>query len=135
MTGRLEICGDQTERYRTFMKEIEDLEPEARDAKLWEKMVQHQGTRFYTAKKLQFTYMIRGGELFVDRKSKSITQSTVFIAFHKALELEGIVAGPKKLGTFGASYLYPVFMRLGVIRPESQLSFDMGNCPDAQEIT
>ena len=32
---------------------------------------------------------------------------------------DGVVAGPKKLGTFGASYLYPVFVRIGVIRPNS----------------
>ena len=37
------------------------------------------------------------------------------MAFRKALELGGAVAGPKKLGTFGASYLYPVFVRIGVI--------------------
>ena len=42
-------------------------------------------------------------------------QATVFMAFHKAMELGGIVPGPKKLGTFGASYLYPIFVRLGVI--------------------
>ena len=54
-------------------------------------------------------------------ETKSITQSTVFIAFHKALELEGIVTGPKKLGTFGASYLYPVFLELGVICPDNSI--------------
>lgn len=53
--------------------------------------------------------------MFVNRKSKSITQATVFMAFWKAVELEGVVDGPKKLGTFGASYLHPVFLRIGVI--------------------
>ncbi len=53
--------------------------------------------------------------MFVSRKSKSITQSTVMMAFHKALELGGQATGPKKLGTFGASYLYPVFVEIGVI--------------------
>lgn len=37
------------------------------------------------------------------------------VAFHKALELDRVVTGPKKLGTFGASYLYPVFREIGVI--------------------
>jgi hypothetical protein len=53
----------------------------------------------------------------VDRKEKSITRATVMIAFHRALEVqaqEGCVSGPKKLGTFGASYLYPVFLHLGI---------------------
>ena len=65
---------------------------------------------------LHITYKIKGGEMFVNRKSKSITQATVFMASRKAMELEGTVAGPKKLGTFGASYLYPVFVRIRVIR-------------------
>ena len=57
--------------------------------------------------------------MFVNRKSKSITQATIFMAFHKAMELGGAVAGLKKLGTFGASYLYPIFVRLGVIRGDA----------------
>ena len=38
------------------------------------------------------------------------------MAFRKAQELGGVVAGPKKLGTFGASYLYPVFVRIGIVK-------------------
>ena len=60
------------------------------------------------------------GELFISRKEKSITQSTVVMAFHKALDMEGKVKGPKKLGRFGASYLYPLFIKLGVI-PRKQV--------------
>jgi hypothetical protein len=40
------------------------------------------------------------------------------MAFHTGAELQlrdGYVKGPKKLGTFGASYLYPMFVRFGVI--------------------
>ena len=94
-----------------------------RDDALWDALIALQGEIFRTAKGLTFTYVIRerrdgamGGEMFISRKEKGITQSTVFMAFHKALELGGDVDGPKKLGTFGASYLYPVFIRLGVIR-------------------
>ena len=83
---------------------------------LWILLIYLQGCVFLTAKGLKFTYKIKGGEMFVNRKSKSITQATVFMAFRKAMELGGAVAGPKKLGTFGASYLYPILVRLGVIR-------------------
>ena len=72
---------------------------------------------FYTAKGLPFTYTIRGGELFVDRRSKSITISTVANALEKivALEMDGIpITGPKKIGCYGASYLYPVLLALGI---------------------
>ena len=51
----------------------------------------------------------------MDRKEKSITRSTVNQAYRRAVELFGVVPGPKALGTFGASYLYPIFQRLGII--------------------
>ena len=86
---------------------------------LWSMLLYLQGCVFPTAKALKFTYKIKGGEMFVNRKSKSITQATVFMAFRKAMELGGAVSGPKKLGTFGASYLYPIFVRLGVIRGDA----------------
>lgn len=89
------------------------------EAELWELLKFLQGCVFLTAKGLKFTYKIRGGEMFVNRKSKSITQATVFIAYNRAVELMkeiGSVTGSKQLGTFGASYLYPVFVRIGVIR-------------------
>ena len=35
---------------------------------VWPLLQQHQGETFYTAKGLPFTYTIRGGELFVDRR-------------------------------------------------------------------
>lgn len=56
------------------------------------------------------------GELFVSTKEKSITRSTVMKTYHRAVELDGIVPGPKTLGTFGASYLYNIFQWLGVIK-------------------
>lgn len=90
------------------------LPPPERERELWRLLGQMQGREFHTAKGLGFTYTIRGGELFVDRKSKSITQATVFMAFRKAMELGAEATGPKKLGTFGASYLYPVFESLGM---------------------
>lgn len=86
-----------------------------REETLWRLLCDMQGREFSTAKGLRFTYTIRGGELFVDRKSKSITQATVFMAFRRALALGAEATGPKKLGTFGASYLYPVFLCLGII--------------------
>ena len=86
---------------------------------LWSMLIYLQGCVFLTAKGLKFTYKIKGGEMFVNRKSKSITQATVFMAFRKAMELGGAVSGPKKLGTFGACYLYPIFVRLGVIRADA----------------
>lgn len=93
--------------------------------RLWETLIRFQDHVFRTAKNLEFTYTIKGNEMFVSRKDKSITRSTVNLAFGKALELQrelGMVSGPKKLGCFGASYLYPIFVELGIIcRPQPEI--------------
>ena len=104
--------------FRDRIKQTEMTKIEQEEA-LWELMSRLAGCVFLTAKGLKFTYKIHGGEMFVNRKSKSITQAAVFMAYNRAVELmkeTGTVSGPKQLGTFGASYLYPVFVRIGVIR-------------------
>jgi len=95
------------------------------DATLWETVIAFAGVRFQTMKGLDFTYTLKMGrngkytdEIFVDRKekSKSITKSSILLAYHRALELEGEVKGPKKLGQiFGISYIYSILVRFGVI--------------------
>ena len=84
---------------------------------LWSKLIDNQGKQYYTMKKLPFEYSIKGNELFVSRKEKSITRATVNQAYRKAktlMENDGQVSGAKKLGTFGASYLYTIFLDLGI---------------------
>ena len=55
-----------------------------------------------------------GNEMWIDGKKKSISRSTVERAFQTALENE--ITGPKALNVPGAhSYLYPIFVRFGVI--------------------
>lgn len=85
---------------------------------VWPLLQQHQGETFHTAKGLPFTYTVRGGELFVNRRQKSITVSTVKMALEKIAQLEAAgepITGPKKIGCYGASYLYPVLRALGVL--------------------
>ena len=84
---------------------------------LWMTLINNQNKVFYTMKQLPFRYSIKGNELFVSRKEKSITRATVNQAYRKAktlMENDGEVSGAKKLGTFGASYLYPIFLDLGI---------------------
>ena len=84
---------------------------------LWDTLVVFQDYPFKTVKGLQYTYKIKGNEIFFNRKSKSVTRDTVNIALEKVLKLkvDNIeITGPKKIGCFGASYLYPIFKRLGI---------------------
>ena len=79
---------------------------------LWELLERHQGETFYTAKRLPFTYEIRGGEMFVDRRSKSITKATFERALERVKEEREKVTGPKSLNVFGAPYIYALLLGL-----------------------
>ena len=48
---------------------------------LWDEIRAHEGKQFLTKKGLPFTYTIKGGELFTDRRERSITRSTFEKAF------------------------------------------------------
>ena len=81
---------------------------------IWQLLQQHQGEIFHTAKGLPFSYSI----LFVNRRRKSITVSTVRRALEKITQLEAageVITSPKKIGCYGASYLYPVLLALDVL--------------------
>lgn len=110
------VGADREKLYRDRKKVCEKLKKEPTTEKLWSAIVVFQGYPFKTSKGLNFTYKVKGGEMLVNRKEKSITKSTVELAYERAVEMNGKVEGPKKLGVFGASYLYPVFVRLGVIK-------------------
>lgn len=104
-----------------LMREINS--PNAEEC-LWDAIVAFAGYPFVTEKGLPLKYTVEGGEIFFNRKEKSVTRATVMRAFHRARviqESEGCVSGPKKLGTFGASYLYPVFLRIGVCSKKSEI--------------
>lgn len=97
---------------------------------MWDVLVSLEGEVFETTKHLSYSYTIKGYEIFVSRKDKSITRSTVNLSLWNAMELQkaGLpVSGPKKLKTFGASYLYPVFVEIGVIvrEPDGQMNLDL----------
>lgn len=86
---------------------------------LWAAIVSGQGDVFYTAKNLPFTYTVKGGELFTDRRKRSITRSTFERAYKKMLADPGI-KGPKKLGVYGAPYVWAVLKKLVALSAEEK---------------
>lgn len=99
---------------------IEDFEKV--EKQLWKTLLLLEDHPFRTAKGLSYFYKIKGNEIFFSRKEKSVTRASVNMALKKAIELqkEGVVIkGPKMLKSFGASYLYPVFIKIGVIDLET----------------
>ena len=112
----------------SLLRRLKAASPSEQEDLLWKLLHDHQNGKFITSGRgavpgKPFTYSIRGGEMFVSLKEKSITKATVMMAFRKALAIqtsEGFVQGPKKLGTFGASYLYAIFIHLGIIRSAAE---------------
>ena len=112
------------ERKRVFRKRIrvcarlsQEIDPPDAEKYLWDAIMAYADYPFLTEKGLSMKYTVRGGEIFFNRKVKSVTRASVMEAFHRARQLQhekGFVSGPKELGTFGASYIYPVFLRIGV---------------------
>ena len=82
----------------------------------WEWLVINQNSTFRTMRDLEFHIFIRGNELFINRKKKGLNRATVNIALRKAREIEYIRKSPKELGTFGASYLMPLFLACGILK-------------------
>ena len=98
---------------------------------LWEKILEMEGATIITSGRgsvpgVPFTYEIseykldgktvKGAELRISSRSKTITRSTVMLAYRKAVEMGGKVKGPKSLGNiYGASYVFAILKRLRVI--------------------
>lgn len=93
---------------------------------LWDVIRENQGKRFLTKKGLPFTYSIKGGELFTDRRERSITRSTFEKAYEKLRADRAVedgparIVGPKTLNVYGAPYIWAVFMGIGLIEEEMQ---------------
>lgn len=115
------LYAEQGRLFRTRKNACEALQKhlDAEDVEtyLWDAIEAFARYPFSTEKGLSMRYAVKGREIFFDRKEKSVTRATVMKAFFRARQLQhekGFVNEPKELGTFGASYLYPVFLRIGV---------------------
>ena len=119
------------------------------DDLLWEAILAYQNYPLHTLSGLEFSYTVKhkkngeySGELLVSRKetSKTLTRSSVLLAFHKVLEQTEVMKteasrtetalkageaclhppayrGPKAIGQiFGISYIFSLFLEFGLIR-------------------
>ncbi|SFX41805.1 hypothetical protein [Ruminococcus sp. XPD3002] len=101
------------------------------DEELWAMILENEGREFQTLRRLSFTYTVKTsgkgeqlGEIIISRKTKTITRATILLAYRNAevvMAAESFVKGPKKLNVFGASYLYPIFLKLGLIKGQRDI--------------
>lgn len=107
---------------------------------LWSCITAFQEYPFHTASGLPFQYTLKKGrngklthELWIDRRegSKSLTWSSVRLAFQNVKEMREngerpFVERPKGLGDIrGVSYIYPLFMRFGLIEVPEKFAGNM----------
>lgn len=106
---------------------------------LWQAVMAFQDYPFKTVTGLPFQYTLKTGkngewtkELWIDRreKSKSLSWSSVVLAFKNSRKTTEIVKRPKALGDIrGISYIYPILWRLGLIRVPEKFKEKMA-CDD-----
>lgn len=121
---RISVGAERLRRMRQRQKAVEALRSSHDEQRLWKCIVAFQGYRFKTISGLSFSYKIKTGrngeptkELWIDRResSKSLTWSSVLLAFEKTGE-RPLVERPKALGDIrGVSYIYGIFWRFGLI--------------------
>ena len=105
---------------------IKNLQENPTEENLWQAIVAFQGVPFWTASGLPFQYQLKVGrngnlnrELLIDRRehSKTLSWSSVRMAFENCQKISGIVKRPKALGDIrGVSYIYPLFWKFGLIK-------------------
>ena len=133
----MSVCTQSIEQLHRGI--VEKEKPESLDMLLWEAILAYQNQTFYTLSGLEFSYTVKhkkngeySGELLVSRKetSKTLTRSSVLLAFHKVLDQIEIkenngniymllpeYSGPKAIGQiFGISYIFSLFLEFGLIR-------------------
>ena len=118
---RVQRYRDRKKKCQEFCNNSSSYRQDEIETKLWELLIDLQVCTFRTYREKKFHYRIKGGELFADLKKQSITRSSVILAYQNSVRVqqeEGCVSGPKKLGCFGATYLYPIFLRIGFITKE-----------------
>ncbi len=117
-------------RKKVVAELLEHLNELNEEEYLWKAVIAFEHYSFYTTMGQKYSYTIKRGidglcteEIMIKQKEKTITRSIIILAFRKALEIqkkEGGVSGPKCIDCFGASYLYPLFLRWGLITQGSE---------------
>lgn len=87
---------------------------------LWNTIKVFSGYFFETSEGERFCYSVSGDEILISKSKESITRVDVSLALEKILELNGVVESLQNMKVPGAGYLYPVFLRFGLIRRKGE---------------
>lgn len=120
-SNNLSVGAERQRHYRA----VAALKKNPSEETLWNCIVAFRGYKFKTMSGLPFTYQLKRGrgnvftkELWIDRRegSKSLAWSSIMIAYRSIGTIGEVMDRPKALGDIrGASYIYAIFYRFGLI--------------------
>ena len=126
---KLELTDEQ-------QKVLDALRQNCVEETLWSAIAAFQNYPFRTASGLPYQYKLKIGkdgtynkELLIDRRenSKTLSWSSIKMAFQNCRQISGIVKRPKALGDIrGISYIYPLFWKFGLIEVPEESAKKMG---------
>ena len=135
-TGRKIKAYDKLELTDEQQKVLATLRQNCVEETLWSAIAAFQNYPFRTASGLPYQYKLKIGkdgtynkELLIDRRenSKTLSWSSIKMAFQNCRQISGIVKRPKALGDIrGISYIYPLFWKFGLIEVPEEIAKKMG---------
>lgn len=111
----ISIKAERQKQYRVRKRNNDRTDAE-KEEKLWQELIYLQGCLFTTSKGLDFTYQIRDEVMIVNRKEENIAKSSILQIYSRACECNGTNKGSKTIDIHGASYLLPIFRKMGLIK-------------------
>ena len=129
---KISVGAERQRRYRAMKR----WKADPTEANFWGVVLAYAGVKFKTYSGLPFSYEVRKGrndeytrELWIDRrkKSKSLAWSSVLLALRNIKKVGEVVDRPKALGDIrGATYIYGMFYRFGLIDVPDEVKEKMG---------
>ena len=134
--AEISLNAERCRIYKIRQEQVHFLRDMPSEEQLWQAVIAFQDYPFKTATGLPFQYKLKVGkngkynrELLIDRreKSKSLSWSSVVLAFENSKKISEEVKKPKALGDIrGVSYVYPILWRFGLIRVPEAIEKKMG---------
>lgn len=110
----ISIQAERQKQYRVRQRNRARTDAEKEET-LWQELIYLQGCIFTTGNGINFTYRIRGSEMFVDGEEKGIPRVAVMKAYRKVVGRD-TTEEPENPEASVENYLYPVFAKMGLIR-------------------
>ena len=123
--SEVSLNAERNRKYRVRKEAVENLKrifvtytAEMKDA-VWSTMKLFQEYTFYTVDHHKFRYTMSDDEIIINGNDKKIEKALVDTAIKKVIAKEKFISGQEEMDVPDAEYLYPIFIRIGIIKNNS----------------